>query len=684
MLSPRPFARQRSGLSAEEPPAGMMRRRQSAEGVKRRRQNPRKRLLRCVTTYLRVHQAIRRMAQRTRLPLRPSELEQVKQLYNATPGLDNTKAIQNLLRELGQNVSDSELSRLLDGVLYSNGTHLSFERFSKIMEALKKRAFDAIVPDTVEAFAALGGSKDRTGVIDTERLRSEIGRFQLTIDIDAMIHDVDKDRSGKIEFEEFSAMFDGGKRKHNREAAAAAERANAGWPVPRRTDSITSFSGLLPGCEQRQQVLKPQQALNRKHILTSDTTAAQMLGEAVPGGLQDGGLPLATDSQDLATSQEDEVDARISTMSRLFDGLQREIDERLAASAKARKLGRSQPTGASGVAEPSGADASASGPGRQRWASARPQRREGWAGPRKTGSQSRNVTFIGNDRASAAGFGAQARAASLFQPGRRSPPRSAPVLGVHRGGSGHPRSSPPPAIVPDTRVRPASALAAVAANATPADRGTRSMSPTLVWPKGTAAQPAPRCRVAGAPRGVNSMRQQLRRAGPLSVRTDAEYSYCDYLAGTPSFVSAPRTYAEIKLHASDRARRIDASRHRVYDNGGEAGTLCAAARIALRGMRNEESAISPRVYAGAQDPLMAAASRCFSAEALSKGAAARSPSPGVVEKRRLQVPRPVSHRPASPPPTGAPDQVPAKPAERDEAATGLAHLAPHAEAEDGG
>lgn len=41
--------------------------------------------------------------------------------------------------------------------------------------------------DTIEAFVALGGSRDKSGKISAERLATTIKEFELTIDIDALI-----------------------------------------------------------------------------------------------------------------------------------------------------------------------------------------------------------------------------------------------------------------------------------------------------------------------------------------------------------------------------------------------------------------------------------------------------------------------------------------------------------------
>ena len=59
----------------------------------------------------------------------------------------------------------------------------------------------------VDAFIALGGNADKTGQISTEKLRSVVNEFGLTINIDKLILDTDTDRSGFIDYNEFAEMM---------------------------------------------------------------------------------------------------------------------------------------------------------------------------------------------------------------------------------------------------------------------------------------------------------------------------------------------------------------------------------------------------------------------------------------------------------------------------------------------
>ena len=57
----------------------------------------------------------------------------------------------------------------------------------------------------------MGGEEDGDGCIDADKLIEVIkGDFQMTIDIEALILEVDEDGSGEIEFDEFKALLQGG------------------------------------------------------------------------------------------------------------------------------------------------------------------------------------------------------------------------------------------------------------------------------------------------------------------------------------------------------------------------------------------------------------------------------------------------------------------------------------------
>ena len=60
----------------------------------------------------------------------------------------------------------------------------------------------------IDAFVACGGNADMSGSVETKKLTKIIkDDFGLTIDIERMIDMIDKDKSGKIEYDEFKALL---------------------------------------------------------------------------------------------------------------------------------------------------------------------------------------------------------------------------------------------------------------------------------------------------------------------------------------------------------------------------------------------------------------------------------------------------------------------------------------------
>ncbi len=55
---------------------------------------------------------------------------------------------------------------------------------------------------------SLGGDQDGSGHVNAQRLIDIVKKdFQMTIDIEELIREIDEDGSGKIEFEEFMSLL---------------------------------------------------------------------------------------------------------------------------------------------------------------------------------------------------------------------------------------------------------------------------------------------------------------------------------------------------------------------------------------------------------------------------------------------------------------------------------------------
>lgn len=62
--------------------------------------------------------------------------------------------------------------------------------------------------DTLLAYVAMGGDYDKGGYVDAEKLVSIVKKdFEMTIDIEKLIEEIDEDGSGQIEYGEFKTLL---------------------------------------------------------------------------------------------------------------------------------------------------------------------------------------------------------------------------------------------------------------------------------------------------------------------------------------------------------------------------------------------------------------------------------------------------------------------------------------------
>eukprot|EP01065_Artemidia_motanka_P016347 TRINITY_DN20055_c0_g1_i1.p1 TRINITY_DN20055_c0_g1~~TRINITY_DN20055_c0_g1_i1.p1 ORF type:complete len:614 (+),score=137.32 TRINITY_DN20055_c0_g1_i1:57-1844(+) len=147
-----------------------------------------------------------------RLSLR--EQQKLKDIYDMSGGMRDFHSIRHLLYDTcGQGVNDEELQHLLQSIVgWSDGHCLSLPQFLTLMDILKREFEAAAALDTtVEAFIALGGGPGGAGQVPTDRLRQTVRDFELTLNIDNLIAEVDDDCSGAIDFSEFEVIFRGGR-----------------------------------------------------------------------------------------------------------------------------------------------------------------------------------------------------------------------------------------------------------------------------------------------------------------------------------------------------------------------------------------------------------------------------------------------------------------------------------------
>ena len=77
-----------------------------------------------------------------------------------------------------------------------------------IVEKELQRLLGSDESELLDAYVAMGGEPDGGGCVDAGKLIETIkNEFQMTIDIEKLIEEIDEDGSGEIEFDEFKALL---------------------------------------------------------------------------------------------------------------------------------------------------------------------------------------------------------------------------------------------------------------------------------------------------------------------------------------------------------------------------------------------------------------------------------------------------------------------------------------------
>jgi calmodulin len=88
----------------------------------------------------------------------------------------------------------------------SNSGKIEFYEFLRIYEKYQESEEDET--DMIDAFVAMGGNADKTGEVDTEKLIEIIRKkFEMTIDIERMIDEIDDNQDGTLQYDEFKQLL---------------------------------------------------------------------------------------------------------------------------------------------------------------------------------------------------------------------------------------------------------------------------------------------------------------------------------------------------------------------------------------------------------------------------------------------------------------------------------------------
>eukprot|EP00743_Colponemidia_sp_Colp-15_P006656 GILK01007176.1.p1 GENE.GILK01007176.1~~GILK01007176.1.p1 ORF type:complete len:283 (+),score=58.23 GILK01007176.1:23-850(+) len=128
------------------------------------------------------------------LTLSAEELKQVKSAFSKYDK-DNTKSmdaweLKEALRGLGKHPTDDELVLMINEVDENGNGTIEYHEFVRLMRLEKTRQKRHLVrddDDTLDAFIAMGGNRDRTGFVPVEKLKQVIKEFGLTLSIDEVL-----------------------------------------------------------------------------------------------------------------------------------------------------------------------------------------------------------------------------------------------------------------------------------------------------------------------------------------------------------------------------------------------------------------------------------------------------------------------------------------------------------------
>ena len=117
--------------------------------------------------------------------------------------------LKTLLEAMGMRPTEEELFQIMSEVDMNMSGTLDFAQLLKVIEFQKVRIDNMDDgSELAEAFVACGGGADRGGCVDANVLIKIIKEdFGLSVDMEALIREVDADGSGEIEFEEFQELL---------------------------------------------------------------------------------------------------------------------------------------------------------------------------------------------------------------------------------------------------------------------------------------------------------------------------------------------------------------------------------------------------------------------------------------------------------------------------------------------
>lgn len=122
------------------------------------------------------------------------------------PGSISQDELKGVMKKLGSNPTDDDIQQMIKSVDDNGDGEIDFDEFLILMSTKKKNEDpDKELMDAFKVFDA-----DGSGTIsrkELKKLMKQLGQKLSDQELDAMMEEVDTDKSGEIDFEEFKAMM---------------------------------------------------------------------------------------------------------------------------------------------------------------------------------------------------------------------------------------------------------------------------------------------------------------------------------------------------------------------------------------------------------------------------------------------------------------------------------------------
>eukprot|EP00826_Nyctotherus_ovalis_P008491 TRINITY_DN12201_c0_g1_i8.p1 TRINITY_DN12201_c0_g1~~TRINITY_DN12201_c0_g1_i8.p1 ORF type:complete len:219 (+),score=84.53 TRINITY_DN12201_c0_g1_i8:190-846(+) len=144
--------------------------------------------------------------------LTPIEIDRGEHVFAALDKDDNgyiePADMRAALDMLHVNLERSVYKEFIEDISMIPDGKINKDLFLEIIHKYTRLKVASEDKDTLMAFISMGGEADGSGSISADRVRKIIkDEFQMTVDIDKMLNEVDFDGSGSIEYDEFKTLL---------------------------------------------------------------------------------------------------------------------------------------------------------------------------------------------------------------------------------------------------------------------------------------------------------------------------------------------------------------------------------------------------------------------------------------------------------------------------------------------